>query len=209
MKKLITIFIFVFGMFIFTDGVNAESINVKLKNCIDGDTAMFTYNGKDIKARFLAVDTPETKHSSKGEQPYGEEASNYTCKRLENAKKIVLEYDPASDKEDLYDRHLVWVWLDGKLLQKDLISNGYAKVAYLYAKYKYVDELNKLEEKAKEKKLRVWSDTTDYNYVDNSDESETDDYIDSIFSKLHLYEIFTGSVIVVVALLLKKIYKKN
>ena len=209
MKKIISIFILTISMFIFTDKVNAESINVKLKNCIDGDTAMFTYNGKDIKARFLAVDTPETKHSSKGEQPYGEEASNYTCKRLENAKKIVLEYDPASDKEDLYNRHLVWVWLDGKLFQKDLISNGYAKVAYLYGKYKYVDELNKLEEKAKIKKLRIWSDTTDYNYVDNSDESDTDDFIDSIFSKFHLYGLFTGGVIVVVGMLLKKIYKKG
>ena len=123
------------GVFLFINNVNAKEIKVNFKTCIDGDTAIFLYNDEKIKARFLAIDTPETEYSSKGEQPLSKEASEYTCNKLKNAKKIILEYDDNSDKTDKYDRHLVWVWIDNKLLQKDLVSKGYAKVTYLYNDY--------------------------------------------------------------------------
>ena len=41
---------------------------------------------------------------------------------MKNAKKISIEYDPDSDKTDKYERHLVWVYVDDSLLQKELIS---------------------------------------------------------------------------------------
>lgn len=211
MKKILNMTFIFITMFLFIDKVSAKSINVKLKKCIDGDTAIFTYKKEELKARFLAIDTPETKHSTKGEQPYGEEASNYTCKKLENAKKIVLEYDDKSDEKDLYNRHLVWVWLDDKLLQKDLISKGYAKVAYLYGKYKYVDELNNLQEKAQSKKIGIWSLNEDESNKLN-DKDDFDSFIDSLFNKdgkFSLYGLFTGLITIIVALLLKKIYKKG
>ena len=216
MKKVINIFIIVLSTFLYTNLVNAKNITVKLDKCVDGDTAIFTYKNENFKARFLAIDTPETKHSAKGEQPYGEEASNYTCKRLENAKKIELEYDKNSDEKDLYNRHLVWVWIDGKLLQKDLINKGYAKVAYIYKKYKYVDELNSLQEKAQSKKIGIWSDeeeiTSNNTKKEKSEEEELDSYINSLFNKdgkFSLYGFFTGLIAIIVALLLKKIYKKG
>lgn len=47
----------------------------------------------------LAIDTPESVHPTKGVEYYGEEASNYTCNLVTNAKKIELEYDKNSDKK--------------------------------------------------------------------------------------------------------------
>ncbi|UKI57522.1 MAG: thermonuclease family protein [Clostridium sp.] len=96
---------------------------------------------KKTTVRFLAVDTPETKHPTKGEQPFGKEASKYTCDKVKNAKKLEIEYDKGSSKVDKYDRTLAWIFTDDLLLQKDLVSLGYAKVAYLYGDYKYTDEL--------------------------------------------------------------------
>lgn len=128
---------------------------VKLSKCVDGDTARFILNKEEIKARFLAIDTPESVHPTKGVEPYGKEASEYTCNALKNAKKITIEYDSDSDKTDKYKRHLVWVYVDDVLLQKTLIEKGYAKVAYLYGKYQYTDELKETEEKVKpQKKVR-------------------------------------------------------
>ena len=69
-----------------------------------------------------------------------------------------LEYDNKSDKVDKYDRTLAWVWIDDTLLQKELVKNGYAKVAYLYDEYKYASELKKFEEYAKENKINIWSE---------------------------------------------------
>lgn len=218
MKKLISITVVILSMFLYTERVNAKNITVQFKKCVDGDTAIFTYKKEDLKARFLAVDTPETKHSTKGEQFYGKEASNYTCKRLKNAKIIVLEYDANSDEKDLYNRHLVWVWLDNKLLQKDLVSKGYAKVAYLYGKYKYVDELNKLQDKAKNKKIGIWSkeeikiSNESTSTKEKNDKEQFDSFIDSLFNengKFSLYGLFTGVIVLIVTFLLKKICKKG
>ena len=130
---------------------------VKLSKCVDGDTARFILNKEEIKARFLAIDTPESVHPTKGVEPYGKEASEYTCNALKNAKKITIEYDSGSDKTDKYKRHLVWVYVDYVLLQKTLIEKGYAKVTYLYGKYQYTDELKDVEEKAKASKKGIWS----------------------------------------------------
>lgn len=132
---------------------------VTLSKCVDGDTAKFTLaSGEVFSTRFLAIDTPETVHPTKGEQPYGKEASNYTCNALTNAEKIELEYDPASDQKDHYGRLLAWVYVDDQLLQANLVREGLAEVAYLYADYKYTGLLQDEEAVAKANHLNIWSD---------------------------------------------------
>ena len=154
MKKIIfTIFLFIFSIVV----VSAKTIKVEFSDCVDGDTAKFIYKDEVISARFLAIDTPETVHPNKDEEEFGKEASEYTCNKLKNAKEIELEYDDDSDKTDKYDRHLVWVFVDDVLLQKKLISKGYASVAYLYGDYKYTKELKEAELEAENNKLGIWS----------------------------------------------------
>src|SRR5574344_382238 len=71
-----------------------NKFEVTLEKCVDGDTAKFKLDdGKVYIARFLAIDTPETVHPKIGEEPFGKEASNYTCRALKNATSIELEYD--------------------------------------------------------------------------------------------------------------------
>ena len=155
MKKVVIIFLF---FCVFLTNVNAEKVAVKFEGCVDGDTIKVMLDNKKTTVRFLAIDTPETVHPTKGEEPYGKEASNYTCDKVKNAKKLELEYDEVSTKTDKYSRALAWVFVDDNLLQKDLVSLGYAKVAYLYGDYKYTDELKEIEKTAKSKKLGVWSE---------------------------------------------------
>ena len=150
-KKLL-IFSFLIPIIVFANTKEKE----KFVKCVDGDTAKFERNNKVFTLRFLAVNTPETKSPKKGVEFYGKEASNYTCKRLQEAKTIEIEYDNKSERKDRYGRNLGWVFLDDKLLQKDLIENGYAKVDYIYDKYKYVEELKQIEKKAKEAKKGLW-----------------------------------------------------
>lgn len=154
MKKIVIVFL---SFLFFLTNVYAERKEVTFESCVDGDTIKVLIDGKKTTVRFLAVDTPETKHPKKGVEPYGKEASEYTCNALKNAKKITIEYDSGSDKTDKYKRHLVWVYVDDVLLQKTLIEKGYAKVAYLYGKYQYTDELKEVEEKAKASKKGIWS----------------------------------------------------
>lgn len=138
---------------------------VKFSKCVDGDTAVFLIDKEKVRIRFLAIDTPETVHPTKSVEAYGKNASEYTCSKLTNAKKIVLEYDDKSTKQDKYGRTLAWVWVDGSLLQKELIEVGYAQVKYVYGKYSYLDELYEVEEKAKEKELGLWSNYKEKTYI--------------------------------------------
>ena len=141
-------------------------------SCVDGDTIKAKIDGDVSTIRFLAIDTPETVHPKKKVEPFGKEASNYTCNRVKNAKKLELEYDPGSDKIDKYKRTLGWIYVDNSLLQKELIEKGYAKVAYIYGNYLYTDELKDIEHGVKNKKIGVWSVSNDTSYTKENTESE-------------------------------------
>ena len=182
---------------------NTTKIEVKYSKSVDGDTAKFELDGKEITVRFLGIDTPETVHPTKGEEPYGKEASNYTKGKLENAHKIEIEYDENASETDKYERPLVWVWVDDTLLQEELISNGLARTYMLQDNYKYAWMLQENEEKAKEEKVGIWSEEakTQENVIVENIESE-----DNTTG-------FAGLIVIVisliVAILFGKIKQKN
>ena len=172
MKKLIIFLsLFIIGI----NNIYAKE-KVKFSDCVDGDTIKVLLDGKEYTARLLAVDTPESVHPKKEVEYYGKEASEYTCNKIKNAKKLEIEYDDNSDKMDKYDRLLVWVFVDGELLQKDLIENGYAKVAYLYDDYKYTSELEKKQELTSAKNIGIWNEGAKNKY--NSENNITEDIED-------------------------------
>ena len=113
------------------DGVG----EVELVYATDGDTATFKdkITGESFRLRFLGIDTPET-HA--GEDPWGLDASEYTKKRLENATTIVLEAEGA--RTETYGRYLGFVWVDGELLNLEIIEQAYSNSTLSKSKYKDV-----------------------------------------------------------------------
>lgn len=198
MKKLFLTLIFLFVGII---SVSAKTIEVKFSDCVDGDTAKFIYKKKEITARFLAVDTPETVHPNKKEEPYGKEASEYTCNKLKNAEVIKLEYDKDSDELDKYNRHLVWVFVDGELLQKKLVSKGFASVAYLYGDYKYTDELEAAEQDAEDSKLGIWA-------VEETNDNEEEKAVDIVEKKNYKKIIIFAGIAIIMCTVSTKARKK-
>jgi len=126
-----------------------EQVTVELTKCIDGDTATFTKVGT---TRFLYIDTPE---STRTVEPYGKEAAAYSCNLLKSANEIQLQYD--GPKKDKYDRTLAWIWIDGKLLQREIIKKGYVEKFYDYGTYSYEAELRDLQANAQRQKVGLWS----------------------------------------------------
>lgn len=192
MKKIFAILIF----FLCVSFVKAEEIEVKFSDCVDGDTAKFIYNNKEKTARFLAIDTPETVHPTKKDEKWGKEASDFTCKKIKEAKEIILEFDKESDRKDKYGRYLVWVFVDGKLLQEELVKNGLAEVAYLYGDYKYVDNLKNVEESAKRNKIGIWQNTIN-NENEVIVEYEEESKLITFIEKYKDYIILIGALIIV------------
>lgn len=201
MKKIVLIIsLFFIGII----GVNAKTISVKFSDCVDGDTAKFIYKEKEITARFLAIDTPETVHPTKDVEEFGKDASDYTCNKLKEATEIELEYDNDSDELDKYNRHLVWVFVDGELLQKKLVSKGYASVAYLYGDYKYTNELEEAEQEAEDNKLGIWSIEQDKE-IEKPEETKTEE--DS--TKINYKEIIMLLGIVIIMCMFSTKYRKK
>jgi len=57
--------------------------------------------------------------------------ANHNVNPIKNAKKIEGSFD-VGDHADKYDRALMYVYVDGKLLQDILIEEGLARVGYAY-----------------------------------------------------------------------------
>lgn len=131
-----------------TDGV--------VTNVVDGDTIDVNMDGHVERIRLILVDTPETVHPTKDEQPYGKEASAFTKKTLLK-KEVNVELD--KQKRDKYDRLLAYIFLDdGTNYNKLLLKKGLAKVAVFPPNVKYIDEFKSAEATAKRDKIGIWSD---------------------------------------------------
>ncbi|HAP4915471.1 TPA: thermonuclease family protein [Enterococcus faecalis] len=136
---------------------NNQRIPAEFVRHVDGDTTVLKIDGKEQKVRFLLIDTPETVKPKTKVQPFGFEASNRTKDLLSTASEITFEYDQG-DKKDRYGRALGYIFVDGTLLQKTLVSEGLARVAYIKEpNTKYLLELEEAQEKAKNESLGIWS----------------------------------------------------
>ncbi|MBE6933476.1 MAG: hypothetical protein E7462_00250 [Ruminococcaceae bacterium] len=109
-----------------------QEVTFGQRSQIDGDTSHFEVpKSVDasgvIKARYLAVDTPE----STGQiEEWGKAASRFTQEKLSSAASIVLESDSESWNYDGNGRYLVWVWYqpaadaEYRCLNIELLQNG-------------------------------------------------------------------------------------
>ena len=94
-------------------GSFTKKLEVTVKNFVDGDTVHFhvpetEMPGGVLKARFLAINTPE---STGKIEPYGKAASKFTKEALKNAESIIIESDTAEwNADSTGNRYLVWVW---------------------------------------------------------------------------------------------------
>ena len=136
---------------------NYQRIPADFVRHVDGDTTVLKIEGKEQKVRFLLIDTPETVKPNTKVQPFGLEASKRTKELLSTAAEITFEYDQG-DKKDRYGRALGYIFVDGTLLQKTLVREGLARVAYVKEpNTKYLLELEEAQEKVKNESLGIWS----------------------------------------------------
>ena len=202
MKKILIII----TLLLFPTITYAKKIEVKLNKCIDGDTASLIIDKKKEKVRFIAIDSPEIDKN----ELYAKEAKEFTCELLTNAKKLYIEYDPKSDKKDKYERDIAWIWADKKLVQNEIVKNGYAKVAYLYSDYKYTSELIEFENYAKLNKLNIWNNDKAKSKVKKTKHTikkEKNSFLDNINKFYDIIAILIAMILALVSTNISKLKK--
>jgi len=133
-----------------------EKVPATVERVIDGDTLKVHIGKKEETVRLLLVDTPESVHPTKPVQPFGPEASAFVKSLLPRGTKVELELDVR--ERDKYGRLLAYVWLGKTMVNELLLEKGYARVAYVFEpNTKYVDEFRHIQEKARKKRLNIWS----------------------------------------------------
>ena len=159
MKNKILLFIFTLILPINVFAASSSSDAVTLSNCVDGNSSRFMLGIEEIKVRFLGIEVEET---IEVDGVVNENlVSDYVCSNLKKAKKIRIEYEPNTEKEDKFGRIQAWVFLDDVLLQEDLVKLGYAKVMYINDNYLYSSRLKEAQNSARDMKLGIWKDYVD------------------------------------------------
>lgn len=125
---------------------------------VDGDTIDVISGDKKYRVRLIGVDTPETVDPRSKVECFGKEASNYTTD-LVYKETVHLEMDSSQGQVDKYGRLLAYVYLlNGEMLNKKLISDGYGQEYTYQAPYRYQKEFRDLEAFAKREGRGLWQE---------------------------------------------------
>jgi micrococcal nuclease len=121
---------------------------------VDGDTIEVNIGGDLYKVRYIGIDTPETVHPTRGEEPYGKEAATKN-KELVEGKIVTLEKDIS--ETDKYGRLLRYVYVGDTFVNAELVRLGYAQVVTYPPDVKYQDLFLQLQKEAREEGRGLWA----------------------------------------------------
>jgi len=150
--------------FRFPFGRKYDYNNIRVAEVIDGDTVRLENRER---VRLIGIDTPEASYNQKLERDakrtkkdydtiikMGKKAAAFTTS-LAEGKRVRLEFDV--EKKDKYGRLLAYVYLpDGKMLNAELLKEGYAQIYTFPPNVKYADMFLRLQEEARKTKKGFW-----------------------------------------------------
>lgn len=117
----------------------------------DGDTLSVVIGRRKERVRLIGIDAPEL-----SQRPWGANAKKHLRELVTlSGNSVVLEFD--LDKRDKYGRLLAYVrTLDNKLINLEMVRNGYAALYTFPPNVKYAERLREGQRYAREGRLGIW-----------------------------------------------------
>ena len=138
--------------------VSPKTEQAEVVRVIDGDTIDVSIRSKLERVRLLGINTPEIVDPRKPVECFGKEAKEELEKLLQN-KEVLLVSDSSQADRDTYGRLLRYVYTDsGTLLNRVLLSEGYAYEYTYDVPYKFQPDFKSAERSARISKLGLWAD---------------------------------------------------
>ena len=119
----------------------------RVTRVVDGDTVELSASGR---ARLIGVDTPEVYG---GVECFGRQASAFTKRRLSGRRVRVRV---GVDDRDRYGRLLVYLYLDGRMFNEELVRKGYASPLTVPPNVEHAERFVRLARRAREEQLGLW-----------------------------------------------------
>lgn len=133
-----------------TPGANRQEARVA--RVIDGDTVELE-GGQRV--RYIGVNTPEMNDSRPAIRAWAEKAKEKNRELLEG-KKVTLERDVS--ETDRYGRLLRYVYLEGTMVNSELVRLGYAYATSYPPDIKHQDLFTRLEREARGAGRGLWGE---------------------------------------------------
>lgn len=124
----------------------------KVARVIDGDT--IEIEGGE-RVRYIGIDTPEMASEGKPEECGAEKALEKN-RELVVGKTVELSKDVS--ERDKYGRLLRYVWVDGILVNTQLVRLGLAKTTSFPPDVRFLEEITTAQKEAQKNKAGLWSD---------------------------------------------------
>jgi micrococcal nuclease len=117
----------------------------KVIRVLDGDTIEIE-DGEQV--RYLGINAPESG------QPFSTEATREN-ERLVAGRTVNLEFDIQT--QDRYQRLLAYVWVGNRLVNEEIVKNGYAIIETIQPNVKYQDLILKAQQEARSACRGLWA----------------------------------------------------
>lgn len=125
---------------------------------IDGDTIRVRIGDRIETIRYIGVNTPETRHPTRGKEPGGRQATEIN-RQLVEGRAVRLELDV--QERDRYGRLLAYVWIRDEgndvMVNAELVRLGYAQVMTIPPNVNHQELFLKLQREARELDRGLWA----------------------------------------------------
>jgi micrococcal nuclease len=102
----------------------AHSVTAEVERVVDGDTIEVSINGAVEDVRYIGIDTPESVTPGEPVECFGRRASAFN-ERLVDGRSVTLRFD--RERRDTYGRLLAYVYAGPRLVNAELVRQGYAR----------------------------------------------------------------------------------
>lgn len=135
----------VFALLLSASPVRAEK--AQFLSVIDGDSLVLELGGRNVEVRLIGIDAPEWG------QEYGTKAKAFSLKFC-YGRTVDVEYDV--QRLDRYNRTLVYVSVDGRMLNEELVRAGLALAVEYKPNTKHQTRLKKAQAQAEKNRNGFW-----------------------------------------------------
>jgi endonuclease YncB( thermonuclease family) len=132
---------------------------------IDLDVVDLREQKPHTRVRLWGVDTPETRHPTRGVMYYGPKAGEFT-KKLVLHQRVRVELEPFENTRGKYRRLLGYIYLpDGRCLNEQLIIHGYAYADERFA-HMFRSKYLQMQKQAQREERGLWKNVQPHQWPD-------------------------------------------